>query len=161
MPAWTTKPPAHILRHTFATTLIRGGTDLVIVAEPLGHSRLDTVRVYTPTHSPRPSQSTRTATHRPLTEHVTAPAHLRDQRRLMPLSNVFRSPPTTRVLSGAGKGGPGGHDGRAWQPGRRRASAPARSAPPLAPGGPAPPLRALRAPRPRPAAPLALPPGSL
>jgi len=38
---------AHILRHTFATTLIRGGTDLVIVAELLGHSRLDTVRVYT------------------------------------------------------------------------------------------------------------------
>src|SRR5664280_1240670 len=36
-----------------------------------------------PTHSPRPSQSTRTATHRPLTEDVTAPAHLRDQRRLM------------------------------------------------------------------------------
>ena len=47
MPARTTKPPAHILRHTFATTLIRGGTDLVIVAELLGHSRLDTVRVYT------------------------------------------------------------------------------------------------------------------
>ena len=38
---------AHILRHTFATTLIRGGTDLVIVAELLGHSRLDTVRIYT------------------------------------------------------------------------------------------------------------------
>src|SRR5664280_2558232 len=53
MPAWTTKPPPT----SFATT---------------------------PTHSPRPNQSTRTATtHRPLAEHVTAPAHLRDQRRLM------------------------------------------------------------------------------
>ena len=41
--AWTTKPPPT----SFATTLIRGGTDLVIVAELLGHSRLDTVRVYT------------------------------------------------------------------------------------------------------------------
>jgi site-specific recombinase XerD len=38
---------AHILRHSFATTLIRGGTDLVVVAELLGHSRLETVRAYT------------------------------------------------------------------------------------------------------------------
>ena len=53
---------AHILRHTakaelrirgpgsVATTLIRGGTDLVIVAELLGHSRLDTVA-----STPRPT----------------------------------------------------------------------------------------------------------
>lgn len=38
---------AHVLRHTFATTLVRGGTDLVIVAELLGHTRLDTTRGYT------------------------------------------------------------------------------------------------------------------
>jgi site-specific recombinase XerD len=38
---------AHVLRHTFATTLVRGGTDLVIVAELLGHSRLETTRGYT------------------------------------------------------------------------------------------------------------------
>lgn len=38
---------AHTGRHTFATTLIRGGTDLVTVAEMLGHARLDTVRTYT------------------------------------------------------------------------------------------------------------------
>jgi integrase/recombinase XerC len=38
---------AHILRHTFATVLVRGGTDLVIVAELLGHSRLETTRGYT------------------------------------------------------------------------------------------------------------------
>ncbi len=38
---------AHVGRHTFATTLIRGGTDLVTVADMLGHARLDTVRLYT------------------------------------------------------------------------------------------------------------------
>lgn len=38
---------AHVLRHTFATTLVRGGTDLVIVAELLGHARLETTRAYT------------------------------------------------------------------------------------------------------------------
>ena len=37
----------HILRHTFATNLVRRGEDLVIVAELLGHSRVETVRVYT------------------------------------------------------------------------------------------------------------------
>lgn len=38
---------AHVLRHTFATTLVRGGTDLITVAELLGHARLDTTRGYT------------------------------------------------------------------------------------------------------------------
>ena len=46
---------AHVLRHTFATTLVRGGTDLVIVAELLGHARLETTRGYT-----RPSAEDRT-----------------------------------------------------------------------------------------------------
>ncbi|MGO9793006.1 MAG: tyrosine-type recombinase/integrase [Solirubrobacteraceae bacterium] len=45
----------HILRHTFATTLVRGGTDLVIVAKLLGHARLETTRNYT-----RPSAEDRT-----------------------------------------------------------------------------------------------------
>src|SRR5438105_6942488 len=38
---------AHVGRHTFATTLIRSGTDLVTVADMLGHARLDTVRLNT------------------------------------------------------------------------------------------------------------------
>lgn len=46
---------AHVLRHTFATTLVRGGTDLVIVAELLGHARLETTRSYT-----RPTAADRT-----------------------------------------------------------------------------------------------------
>lgn len=40
------EPTAHVLRHTFATTLVRGGTDLVTVAELLGHARLETTRAY-------------------------------------------------------------------------------------------------------------------
>lgn len=44
----------HVLRHTFATNLLRGGSDIVIVAELMGHSRLDTTRRYTlPTDADR------------------------------------------------------------------------------------------------------------
>ena len=43
---------AHILRHTLATNLLRAGVDIVVVAELLGHTRLDTTRRYTlPTHA--------------------------------------------------------------------------------------------------------------
>lgn len=43
---------AHILRHTLATNLLRAGIDIVVVAEILGHARLDTTRRYTlPTHA--------------------------------------------------------------------------------------------------------------
>ncbi len=45
----------HTLRHTFATMLVRGRTDLVIVAELLGHARLETTRIYT-----RPTAEDRT-----------------------------------------------------------------------------------------------------
>ncbi|WP_406314815.1 site-specific integrase [Streptosporangium sp. NBC_01639] len=37
---------AHVGRHTFVTQLIRGGEDLVTVAELAGHARLDTLRIY-------------------------------------------------------------------------------------------------------------------
>jgi site-specific recombinase XerD len=37
---------AQVLRQTFAATLVSGGTDQVIVAELLGHVRLDALRVY-------------------------------------------------------------------------------------------------------------------
>jgi integrase/recombinase XerC len=44
----------HVLRHTFATNLTRGGTDLVIVAELCGHRRLETTRRYSlPTDADR------------------------------------------------------------------------------------------------------------
>ena len=44
----------HVLRHTFATQLVRQGIDLVIVADLMGHSRLETTRIYTqPTDADR------------------------------------------------------------------------------------------------------------
>lgn len=47
---------AHVLRHTAATNLVRGGVDLVLVAEILGHSSLETTRRYSlPTEADRAS----------------------------------------------------------------------------------------------------------
>lgn len=37
---------AHVGRHTFVTRLIRGGEDLITVAELAGHARLETLKVY-------------------------------------------------------------------------------------------------------------------
>ena len=36
----------HVLRHTFGTRLVRGGYDLVLVAELMGHARTLTTRGY-------------------------------------------------------------------------------------------------------------------
>ena len=38
---------AHTIRHTFGTNLIRAGTDIVLVAELMGHNDLETTRLYT------------------------------------------------------------------------------------------------------------------
>ena len=35
-----------MLRHTFGTRLVRGGYDLVLVAELMGHARAETTRGY-------------------------------------------------------------------------------------------------------------------
>lgn len=44
----------HVLRHTFGTRLLRSGVDVVLVAELMGHARLDTTRRYTlPTDADR------------------------------------------------------------------------------------------------------------
>lgn len=37
---------SHVLRHTFGTTLVRDGHDLVLVAELMGHARVETTRAY-------------------------------------------------------------------------------------------------------------------
>ena len=44
----------HVLRHTFGTRLVREGHDLVLVAELMGHARLETTRSYSlPTEADR------------------------------------------------------------------------------------------------------------
>ena len=37
----------HVLRHTFATDMLRAGADLVLVSELLGHGSLEATRTYT------------------------------------------------------------------------------------------------------------------
>jgi len=63
---------AHVLRHTFATTLVRGGTDLVIVAELLGHARLETTRGYTRPGAEDRRPSARPAPRRSVVDTVAA-----------------------------------------------------------------------------------------
>lgn len=41
------KVTPHVLRHTFATNLLRDGVDIVLLAGLLGHSRLDSTVIYT------------------------------------------------------------------------------------------------------------------
>ena len=36
----------HVLRHSFGTDLVRSGADLATVAELLGHTSLDSTRIY-------------------------------------------------------------------------------------------------------------------
>jgi integrase/recombinase XerC len=38
----------HVLRHSFATDMLRGGADIVLVSELLGHASLNSTRIYTP-----------------------------------------------------------------------------------------------------------------
>jgi site-specific recombinase XerD len=57
---------AHALRHTFATRLVRGRTDLVIVVELLGHARLETTQAYSRPHPARRNRRARAPRRRPI-----------------------------------------------------------------------------------------------
>jgi len=63
----------HVLRQSFGTDLVRAGTDLVTVAELLGHASLDSTRIYAlpprTTSTPPSPDSPSTA------DHLTPPAH--------------------------------------------------------------------------------------
>jgi integrase/recombinase XerC len=69
------QPTAHVLRHTLATTLIRGHTDLIIVAELLGHARLETTRRYSRYLRKRQSKRPQPHHRRPLTSGNTSRCH--------------------------------------------------------------------------------------
>ncbi len=75
---------AHVLLHTFAANLVGGGTDLVVVADLLGHARLETTRGYatpTPKDPVGPSTCFRPLLTKTATEGPTQPCHTGQQLR--------------------------------------------------------------------------------
>lgn len=50
---------AHKLRHSFGTSLVRQGTDLVTVQQLMGHTNLNTTQIYTHIHNEQKQQAIR------------------------------------------------------------------------------------------------------
>jgi integrase/recombinase XerD len=56
----------HVFRHSYATSLILGGADLMVVSELLGHSNLETTQIYT--HIQQKHLAQTVASHHPLSK---------------------------------------------------------------------------------------------
>ena len=75
---------AHVLGDTFDTTLVRDGIDLVIIAELLGHARLETRR-----HTPRSVGGMESAS-----TTVGTRDHVDERHGPLPAGPRFARPPT-------------------------------------------------------------------
>lgn len=113
----------HVLRHTFGTDLILGGTDVVTVAELMGHASLDSTRIYTlPTEGDLDAAVAR-PTVRPLSSPGPACTelilqHAPNQPRSTEPSPAGRPTDLGRHARGAGRGPSRLH--RRWWPDERR-----------------------------------------
>ncbi|MDP8930191.1 MAG: tyrosine-type recombinase/integrase [Actinomycetota bacterium] len=99
----------HVLRHTCLTRLVRGGVDLVTVAELAGHQRLETTRRYT-----CPQRRTARPPWKPSTSTIDLGRAVRAQRWVAVVGGA-----SARVGTSAG---PGGRSGRVFTRAQAQAS---------------------------------------